>query len=76
MKVTILGVALLAGCATASNPVGWQSTHPDWHPPQGLDFAIAQCKVKQQETSGYDWVDAALKKGEIMKTCMHAYGYE
>jgi len=76
MKTKAILIALsLSGCV-ANNPSRWTNKHPDWNPPQGIEYAIAQCEAKAQGTSGYDWADAALKKGAARETCMRAYGYE
>lgn len=66
--------ACLSGCVAAGPR--WQSKHADWHPSQGLEYAIAQCDAKAEETTGYDWADATLKKGKARAACMKAYGYE
>lgn len=77
MRACLLALSVaVAGCATSGNPPGWQSKHPDWHPPQGLEYAKAQCDAKAEGAGGYDWIDAALNKSEIRAACMKAYGYE
>lgn len=73
--LTLTLLVTMSGCV-ASNPARWANKHPDWNPPQGIEYAIAQCEVKAQETSGYDWADATLKKGKAKAACMKAYGYE
>lgn len=76
MKAAIVLPLLLSGCVTASNPARWTNLHADWNPPQGLEYAIAQCEAKAEGVSGYDWIDKASNKNDAMDACMKAYGYE
>lgn len=71
-------VAFLNGCVAPSGAAGgtWKNVHPDWNPPQGLEYAQAQCDAKAEGVSGYDWIDASSNKYETKKACMKAFGYE
>lgn len=77
MKRALVFVALaLTGCVMPTNPARWTNKHPDWNPPQGIEFAIAQCDAKAESVSGYDWADKAINQGDAMEACMKTYGYE
>lgn len=75
-RVIVFAALILPGCVMPTNPARWANKHPDWNPPQGLEYAIAQCDAKSEAVSGYDWIDKASNQCDAMDACMKAYGYE
>lgn len=80
VRLAVLVAALAAhGCASLNaSPNGaawWRVARPEWVPPQGLEWAIAQCNAHAAGVSGYDWIDAGSKKAEARSACMTAFGY-
>ena len=78
LRALCMVTGLVSGCAQHP-PLpngGYTQVHPEWAPAQGVEWAIADCDAKAAQTNGYDWIDAALKKGEAKATCMKAYGFE
>lgn len=76
---SLLAVVLCAGCATGPVQQPWERlkvTHADWNPPQGPEWAHAQCLQQASQASGYDWIDSAFAKTEARKNCFKAFGYE
>ena len=53
------------------------SVHPGWNPPQGYEWAQAQCMRQLTTTKEYTWVDLKYPETNIgYKKCMASYGYE
>lgn len=67
----------IAGCAavTTDPHMGWKVAHQDWTPQQGTDWALAQCRAKSEQVSGYDWIDAGSNRVDAFDSCMEAFGY-
>ena len=68
MLLTACTAILLAGCAARG----------EWDPIAAkvpLNEALAECRFQRAKVSGYDWVDAALRRSEVMDACMLKYGY-
>lgn len=64
--------ALIAACATR---VDYISVYPRSNPPGGLSQAQKVCKAKSQAVSGYDWIDAIVRRENALNACMLEYGY-
>ncbi len=74
MRILSSLILLLAvsGCAN----VQLCNIHPDWNPPQGYDWAVAQCESKKSSVYSMNPYDEAFKKKEAFNACMASYGYE
>jgi hypothetical protein len=76
MKTALMScaaVALLTACGT---PVTYQSVYPELNPAGGLTQAQDICNAKSQAVSGYDWIDAMVRRGNALDACMLEYGYK
>jgi len=71
---TAAAVLALAACARQAPLL--QVTHPEWVPPQGPEWAEADCDAKSAQAGGYDWVDVILRQRAARAACLKAYGLE
>ena len=65
----------LSSCAPTQ--ITFNNVHPDWNPPQGLEYANAKCEAKMNESYKVDpqyGIKSVNRK--VFKSCMEAYGYE
>jgi hypothetical protein len=71
-KLLLVSILFLAGCAN----MRMISVRPGWNPPQGQEWAEAQCQARASVAGGYDWVDSVVNRGKAYRACMASYGYE
>jgi hypothetical protein len=64
----------LSSCATQQ--ATWISVHKDWNPPQGGDYAVAQCLAKAEAVYVPNPYEKPFKERDIYNKCMEAYGYK
>ncbi len=70
--IILTSVLSLSACAN----LHMVNFRPDWNPPQGYEWAKAQCKTSANVGYGRDWVDFILHNEEKAYTsCMASYGY-
>lgn len=61
----------LSGCAISQ--VRMESVKPEWNPPQGYEWAVAQCRARRGD---YSFI-SNISYGKVSYyACMSAYGYE
>lgn len=70
LMVLVLGW-ILSACTIAS----WRSYDASLNPPKGFPQAQTECRMKAKTVSGYDWIDAALRRSDTFDYCMYKYGY-
>lgn len=64
-------VFLCSSCAETR----WMSFNSSWNPPQGIEWAAAQCKSKGDVIISYNGIDEGFRRGEAFHNCMESYGY-
>ena len=64
----------LSSCAPAK--ITFENVHPDWNPPQGLDYAKAQCESKMNAFYPVNPFAIMPEKGRVYRSCMDSYGYK
>ncbi len=69
--VVLLVLAVLGACA---NPY-WRSYDLTLNPPGGVHQAKTECQLRASPTSGYDWIDAMMRRRALLKYCMYQFGY-
>lgn len=73
---TYLSLAIMAAAITAcATRVEYISVYLWSNPPGGLAQAQEVCQAKSQAVSGYDWIDAIVRRENALNACMLEYGY-
>lgn len=75
-KLILFFVIVVSFSSCASTELTWKNVNEDWNPPQGLDYARAQCKAKMDSAYTINPFAVMDLKGKVYRSCMAAYGYE
>jgi len=68
----VAGLVVLAACMRFEPPLVWV---PVQWTSITLDQAFVECKFEQAKTHGYDWIDTAWRRAEVLVPCMNAKGF-
>jgi hypothetical protein len=63
-KLALAALALSLSACAAERPMTAEEMRAD-----------NQCRYEAAKVSGYDWIDAALRRAEVRERCMRAKGY-
>ena len=68
----VAGLVVLAACVRSEPRFAWQASQKGLMP---MEQAFAECEFEKVKIHGFDWIDRALRRAEVLAPCMKARGF-